>query len=866
MAKYFEFIYPSKKTAHPEGEINVTVYAEGKTKKAANEEADEILKTLQGENAQHFKKAKVEEIDATKYFVNRAKVNTPALDDSQDIPSFDDEQEEAVEQSAAEKICVLLGLDSEDAQEVEERIEKLEAEYIEHEYDFEVPKNKGELSAFYVYMAETCQIEAADMLNDRRARRCVTENYAKARINNEPHNTNEEAAEGEPTQTTEPAEAQDEIDVFSEEDLKINCAAVLLYGANDDYDESEIEEIKNYANDPESNGSEQELSTFNLLIEKATDYFPQIRHFPASSFLNVIAWIDHVMLLPDSNDEKIFDAVKNYCTANDLQIVPPTDFVELKKAHKKEGDAKNVAAVTEDELDELSEQYTDATREELESVISAIRARLDARKTVTTKDEFFVVLSLVLPHVNDQVDIPLLCKTIRTLRHTHSLFMGVNACQVVMSCFKVKDVAAGVRGELEQAFDDAIAPQNNNVDDLETKGDNELENQDGDDAESEQLENQENTENDSREDGETETRPSNSEPDTILNSDDGEHPSDCRGCPDCKGITYDEATNEAVKECLDLDIPDFDDLPQTFEEKLKELTETARSETAKRVSEVNAQIDALPVGGSLIIEGLPNEVYHRAKGYSKSKLDLIARSPALVEWDKNAPRDDEKEETANIGNAAHCALLEPDEYVNRHCIMPDLNLRTNAGKAEKQEFIERAKLTGKTILSYDENRKILLMRDSALAHPTARGLLSQGKAEVSIFWRDPVTGFVFKIRPDWITDVGGFPMLVDVKTVADVNDFELSCGNYRYDVQDAFYSWVYEQATGQKPIFCFIAISKTIEMGRYPVRTPILDDDDKRKGFEAFTGNIMTLQECVKTNTFGGFETIKARRNYKSKY
>ena len=56
-----------------------------------------------------------------------------------------------------------------------------------------------------------------------------------------------------------------------------------------------------------------------------------------------------------------------------------------------------------------------------------------------------------------------------------------------------------------------------------------------------------------------------------------------------------------------------------------------------------------------ITTSLTNAEYRSQRGYAKSDLDLIHKSPALLEWKKNAPR--EESEVAITGTALHAAVL-----------------------------------------------------------------------------------------------------------------------------------------------------------------------------------------------------------------
>ena len=54
---------------------------------------------------------------------------------------------------------------------------------------------------------------------------------------------------------------------------------------------------------------------------------------------------------------------------------------------------------------------------------------------------------------------------------------------------------------------------------------------------------------------------------------------------------------------------------------------------------------------------ISNESYHAGDGVSKSQLDMVALSPALLPWSKAAPVDEEKTKALDMGTALHCILL-----------------------------------------------------------------------------------------------------------------------------------------------------------------------------------------------------------------
>jgi exodeoxyribonuclease VIII len=84
---------------------------------------------------------------------------------------------------------------------------------------------------------------------------------------------------------------------------------------------------------------------------------------------------------------------------------------------------------------------------------------------------------------------------------------------------------------------------------------------------------------------------------------------------------------------------------------------------------------------------ISNEAYHAGDGVSKSQLDMVALSPALLQWSKAAPVDEEKTKALDMGTALHCILLEPAEFDKRFIVAPEFNRRTTAGKEDEAAFL-----------------------------------------------------------------------------------------------------------------------------------------------------------------------------------
>lgn len=252
---------------------------------------------------------------------------------------------------------------------------------------------------------------------------------------------------------------------------------------------------------------------------------------------------------------------------------------------------------------------------------------------------------------------------------------------------------------------------------------------------------------------------------------------------------------------------------------------------------------------------LPNDAYHSGAGVSKSQLDDIAINPAIYQWRKQAPQDDEKLQALDMGTALHCLLLEPQEFDKRFIKAPPFNRRTTAGKEAEAAFLDDCRHTGKTVLEHADHRKLMLMRDSAFAHPAARWLLeADGHQEASIYWDDEETGELCRIRPDKF--LAGQPVIVDVKKVADMARFARHVEEFRYHVQSEMYRDGFYQHFNEYPQFVFIAVSESIDCGRYPVRVFQLDDEAADVGHQLYRRDLNTFHQCKISNSWGGVEVL----------
>ncbi|HAW5517864.1 TPA: exodeoxyribonuclease VIII [Escherichia coli] len=331
-------------------------------------------------------------------------------------------------------------------------------------------------------------------------------------------------------------------------------------------------------------------------------------------------------------------------------------------------------------------------------------------------------------------------------------------------------------------------------------------------------------------------------------------------CPDCGAVMGDATYQETFDEENQVEAKEND--PVEMEGAEHPHNENAGSDPHRDCSDETGEVADPVIVEDIepgIYYGISNENYHAGPGVSKSQLDDIADTPALYLWRKNAPVDTTKTKTFDLGTAFHCRVLEPEEFSNRFIVAPEFNRRTNAGKEEEKAFLMKCASTGKTVITAEESRKIELMYQSVMALPLGQWLVeSAGHAESSIYWEDPETGILCRCRPDKI--IPEFHWLMDVKTTADIQRFKTAYYDYRYHVQDAFYSDGYEAQFGVQPTFVFLVASTTIECGRYPVEIFMMGEEAKLAGQLEYHRNLRTLADCLNTDEWPAIKTLSLPR------
>jgi hypothetical protein len=235
-----------------------------------------------------------------------------------------------------------------------------------------------------------------------------------------------------------------------------------------------------------------------------------------------------------------------------------------------------------------------------------------------------------------------------------------------------------------------------------------------------------------------------------------------------------------------------------------------------------------------------NADYHADPAVSASHLHAVAKSPYHY-WSRYLdPKRSAPEPTAamRLGSLVHCAVLEPEDLLQRYGVCAPRN--TKAGK----EQAERMAAAGIEAVTSSDMALALSMALSVRLHPAAAALLAHGKAEQSFWWDDAATGLRCKCRPDWYAGA----TVVDLKTTTDASPagFARSVATFRYHVQASHYLAGLHGAER----FVFIAVEKTAP---YAVAVYELDAAAMAAGDELRQRDMRVIADCQATKEWPGY-------------
>ncbi len=262
---------------------------------------------------------------------------------------------------------------------------------------------------------------------------------------------------------------------------------------------------------------------------------------------------------------------------------------------------------------------------------------------------------------------------------------------------------------------------------------------------------------------------------------------------------------------------------------------------------------------------LPDKQYFALDAVSNSDLKQMARSPAHYRAYKDDP-DRQKDSPAMLsGRVLHCAILEPEEFHNRHIIIPPdapkkpTKAQINAPKptpkaAASIEYWNKFEGSEKDILTTAQADNFLHIAETVRHHPELKNYLHGGMAERVVIARDPDTGVLCRCKTDYAVKIADKRVILDLKSAEDARQaaFGKAAFNYGYFTQAAYYTDIWKWAGYPIDLWLFPVFEKEPP---YAVKLYEILPEDMDRGREEYRKSLNTFAECQKSNEWPAYDT-----------
>lgn len=264
---------------------------------------------------------------------------------------------------------------------------------------------------------------------------------------------------------------------------------------------------------------------------------------------------------------------------------------------------------------------------------------------------------------------------------------------------------------------------------------------------------------------------------------------------------------------------------------------------------------------------VPAELYHRAPNLlpepslsSSGAKKLLTTSP-LHYWHDSPMNPDRPAEAEAphfaIGKAAHDLVLLPDRFAEQYHVLPEGFSRAKTkAMADAIAEADAAQADGKTLLSASDLETVEQVAAAIRANPTAMAALTNGVAEETLVWRDPLTGCWLRARPDFRPRSIEIPgsrvrVVADLKFMAPTYcspaGFARAIENNGYHQSAAFYCDGLKAVFGQYPThWLHIVVEKEAP---YSVSLYELPGEDIERGRMLNRQAVEIFERCLKRGT-----------------
>lgn len=261
-------------------------------------------------------------------------------------------------------------------------------------------------------------------------------------------------------------------------------------------------------------------------------------------------------------------------------------------------------------------------------------------------------------------------------------------------------------------------------------------------------------------------------------------------------------------------------------------------------------VNGLKSGERMRLEDVPFATYLNSPGIGSTLLKAAARTMEHYHLQKLGinPITTTLQHTFDIGTAVHTLVLEPDKFEDQVVCAP-LELKRVGTKAWKEWAEEHE---GKILLKTDDYDNVLCMAERVMGK--AGQFFTDGKAEVSYWYRCPKTDLILKARADYEIGDG----IIDLKT-ANKNtpqEFEKRV-LYEYAIQDSLYRMVSDTKD-----MIFIGVEKTMPFSVFGAK----QGEEVRMGADIIVKETLDkIRFAEEMNTFEGYKFELLETGYGSR-
>ncbi len=253
------------------------------------------------------------------------------------------------------------------------------------------------------------------------------------------------------------------------------------------------------------------------------------------------------------------------------------------------------------------------------------------------------------------------------------------------------------------------------------------------------------------------------------------------------------------------------------------------------------------------------EDYRAWNAVNISSLKPLKRTPEHCLWSQTHPR--QSDEMA-VGSATHMAILEPGRFKEVFYLgTEEYDATTKDGRAKKAAELEAAgtrqlirRKAGKDAVDADD---VQGMVESVNRRPGFRKWIDMpGLCEVSLLWKDPVTGLLCKARFDKLINAKR-EIILELKTDSDAGEWSFGgkCADLSYHAQADYYCWGHEILTGKRPLHLIMAIENK---GPWCPANYTLDDAAMNAGALLWRKWLDDYATCTKDGKWPGYpETVQ---------